>query len=184
MEDLMIIGGFGLFFLAAVFFIVHKLNKIRIERERVILEERKRQIEETRKWRKKMYERMKTESPSKSSVPPRGKETTKVYAPTHFASPTQSVRETRKDDDGMDLLTGMLIMNAITDHKQSAPSSSWSSSSSDDDSDSRKSSSSSSYSYDSGPSYKDDSPSSSWSSSSSDSSSSWSSSDSGPSSDW
>lgn len=173
MEDLMIIGGFGLFFLAAVFFIVHKLNKIRIERERVILEERKRQIEETRKWREKMYERMKTESPSKSSVPPRGKEMTKTYTPTYAPSPTQSVQSS--NNDGIDMLTSMMIFDAISNHHQQPSRSPG---------DEIVAQSTSPSFTDSGPSYKDDSPSSSWSSSSSDSSSSWSSSDSSPSSDW
>lgn len=177
MEDLMILGGFGLLLIAVVFFVIHKLNKIRIERERVIEEERKRQVEETRKWRERMYEKMKKESPS--TVPPRGKEMTKTYTPTHFSSPTQSVQSSSKDD-GMDMLTSMMIFNAISDHHQQPSSPTYS------ERDSVTTQDTSPKSYDSGPSYRDDSPSSSWSSSSSsDSSSSWSSSDSsGPSSDW
>lgn len=105
------------------------------------------------------------------SVPPRGYETTKKYTPTYAPSPTQSVRESRRDDDTLDTLAMMMVMNAITSHNQ--PSNDYTPSTRSE------------VTYDSSPSYKDDSPSSSWSSSSSsDSSSSWSSSDSGPSSDW
>lgn len=145
-------------------------RKVRIAEQ----EEQKRQVEATRKWREGLRERtLKNASANTSSVPPRGYETTKKYTtPSYAPSPTQSVQNS-KSDDGVDLMTAMLVMNAISDFNQ--PHKSGGSSPIDFPKEERSSS----------PSFRDESPSSSWSSSSSDSSSSWSSSsDSGPSSDW
>ena len=168
MDDLILFAA-GAAIMALMVYAVSRYRKYCDEQEVARIAEERKQIEETRKWREHMHEKMKKESPS--TVPPRGKEMTKTYVTTYSSSPTQSVQASRSDD-GIDMITNMMVMNAIMQHHQPSASTS-------------NEIVSTSSSYDSGPSYRDDSPSSSWSSSSSDSSSSWSSSsDSGPSSDW
>ena len=112
----------------------------------------------------------------KSTVPPRGKETTKTYTPSYTPSTTQSVQsyDSSTSDILSDIANIAIVVNTVrhwNDGESISTSSGSSSSSSSwglDDDDSRKSiSSSMSDSY-----------------SSSSSSDSWSSSDSGPSSDW
>ena len=167
MEDFMIIGGATLLAIGIAYMIVRKINAAHEKRMKEYEAEMTRQREATRKWREGLRERqLKDAVTNTSSVPPRGKEMTKTYTPSYAPSPTQSVQSST--NDGVDLLTSMMIMNAITHHNQpSEP----------------VNIDTSPKSYDNGPSYRDDSPSSSWSSSSSDSS--WSSSsDSGPSPDW
>ncbi len=174
MDDNIPIALFIFGFIGAIALIIRAVNKSAAKRKYEYEQRVKEQDEETRKWRAKMHARMKTESAIASSVPPRGKEMTKTYTPSYAPSPTQSVQASRPDD-GIDMITNMMVMNAIMQHHQPSASTS----------NEIVAISSSPSSYDSGPSYCDDSPSSSWSSSRSDSSSSWSSSsDSGPSSDW
>lgn len=185
MEDFLIL--FAAF--AIVIFAVYKIAvMVRNHSVKKAIEQAAKQRAADEYWaneRKKMKQRAQANTLSKTpsvSVPPRGKETTVKYTPSYAPSPTQSVRDSNKDD-GIDMLTSMMIFDAITNHHQQ-PSTSSSSSDTYERKESSWSSSSVS-SSDDGPSYRDSSPSSSWGSSSSDSSSSWSSSsDSGPSSDW
>jgi len=178
MEDILaiiaVLAGVAFVTLAVRWFLRRSAEKAALEAQ-----ERDRQIEQTRKWRESMRAKsLESAVKNTSSVPPRGKETTKKYTPTYSTSNATSTTTTTSSDDGFvnGMLTGMLIdsvVNSIT-HKsggsspidfpktESSSSSSWGF----DDDDSRKSASSSFSSSDS---------SSSWSSSSSDS---------GPSSDW
>lgn len=179
MEDILaiiaVLAGVALATLAFRWFLRRSAEKAALEAQ-----ERDRQIEQTRIWRQSMRAKsLESAVKNTSSVPPRGKETTKKYTPTYSTSNAKSTTTTTaSSDDGFvnGMLTGMLIdsvVDSIT-HKsggsspidfpktESSSSSSWGF----DDDDSRKSASSSFSSSDS---------SSSWSSSSSDS---------GPSSDW
>lgn len=184
MEDLLILGGFAsLILFIFVYAIVATVKSCRAKKKardemNAEIMRKGREVQEARS--KKLNDDLAKAKAHYSSVPPRGKETTKVYTsptPTHVQSPTQSV----KTDDGIDMFTGMMIYNALTSNNDTHRSSTFKS-----DDVTIKS--------DDGPSYKDTSPSPSWSGpdtssswSSSDSSSSYSSSSdsySSPSSDW
>jgi hypothetical protein len=183
MEDLLILGGFAsLILFIFVYAIVATVKSCRAKKKardemNAEIMRKGREVQEARS--KKLSNDLAKAKEYYSSVPPRGKETTKVYTsptPTYVQSPTQSV----KSDDGIDVLTGLMIYNALTSNDDNHRSSTLKS-----DDVTIKSDDGPSY-KDTSPSYSDSSPSSSWSSSSSDSSSSWSSSDSysSPSSDW
>jgi hypothetical protein len=180
MEDILaiiaVLAGVTLVTLAVRWFLRRSAEKAAMQAK-----ERERQIEQTRIWRESMRAKsLASAVKNTSSVPPRGKETTKKYTPTYSTSnATSTTTTTTSNDDGFltGMLTGMLIDSAIDSFKhgtdrdtgevfnkvveRSTSQSSWGF-----DDDSRKSASSSFSSSDS---------SSSWSSSSSDS---------GPSSDW
>jgi hypothetical protein len=178
MEELLAIA-LVLFLVASVVFGVRKILKYRTEKKEREYREQLERIEATRKWRGSLRQKsVPAAVKNTSSVPARGKETTKKYTPSYSTS-SSTVTSTSSDDGFLTgMLTGMLIDSAIDSFKhgtdrdtgevynkvveRTTTESSWGF----DDSDSRKSAASSFSSSDS---------SSSWSSSSSDS---------GPSSDW
>jgi hypothetical protein len=177
MEELLAIA-LVLFLVASVVFGVKKILKYRAEKKEREYREQLERIEATRKWRGSLRQKsVPAAVKNTSSVPARGKETTKKYTPSYSTS-SSTVTPTSSDDG---FLTGMLVGAAIDTimhssgtgrsilaEQRNAEVSKSESSWGFDDSDSRKSVSSSM------------DTSSFWSSSDSSSSSS----DSGPSSDW
>lgn len=189
MEELLLAMIWGCY--AVIVYGIYKFIKVRREHKRLAkirLAELQAKIEADRKA---FYEK-KREQIQSSPVPPRGKETTKVYSPTSVPSPTQSVQSysTKSDtrtmttDDGF--VNGMLTQMMIDTTINSIRSGTDSDTGKTYDREVERSAGVSSSTREVGYTSSDEpSRSSSWSSSSS-SSDSWSSSssDSSPSSDW
>ena len=180
MEDLLILGGFGLLFIACVYAIIRltQKRKLKNERMRIINEEI---MEAGRKAQQKRELQKAQLAKLDNSVPPRGKEMTKTYTPTYTVQQPAS-----KSDDGfMDGVMMATVLNQMMHSDKDVIQGTVT-----------KNLDTNEVTYkDTSPSYVDSSPKSSWSGpdtssswSSSDSSSSWSSSSSdsysSPSSDW